>query len=184
MPPIIVSAIATQHMERGDYVPLWYYFTNAGLDDAAKAFSILKEGALSLIKRDDNSTSLIPALLFKELRSIIEDNKTSWDDFCIAAPHMILAMSQSEWPPDWITMMTEFWTNINTHPYRSSRDPLDWSTILLYQAKQRKLWHQAIISPGHGDEPPHQIHSYTLLFLLFHYFLYIANPPLHTPAPM
>ena len=33
-----------------------------------------------------------------------------------------------------------------------------------------------------GDEPPHQIHSYTLLFSLFHYFLYIINPPLHTPC--
>ena len=47
-------------------------------------------------------------------------------------------------------MMTEFWTNINTHPYRSSRDPLDWSTLLLYQVEQRKLWHQAINSPDHG----------------------------------
>ena len=34
----------------------------------------------------------------------------------------------------------------------------------------------------HGDEPPHQICLYTLLFLLFHYFLYIINPPLCTPA--
>ena len=33
-----------------------------------------------------------------------------------------------------------------------------------------------------GDEPPHQIHSYTLLFSLFHYFLYIIDPPLHTPT--
>ena len=30
------------------------------------------------------------------------------------------------------------------------------------------------------DEPPHQIHSYTLLFLLFLRFLYIIDPPLHT----
>ena len=44
-PPIIVSAIATQYMDRGDYAPLWY-FTNAGLDDAAKAFSILREDVL------------------------------------------------------------------------------------------------------------------------------------------
>ena len=32
----------------------------------------------------------------------------------------------------------------------------------------------------YGDEPPHQILSYTLLFLLFLYFLYIADPPLCT----
>ena len=33
-----------------------------------------------------------------------------------------------------------------------------------------------------GDEPPHQICSYTLLFSLFLYFLYIIDPPLHTPT--
>ena len=146
---IIISAIATQHMDKGEYVPLWY-FTNAGLDNTVKAFSILEEDGLSLVERDNGSTSLIPALSSKESRSVVEDNKLSWDNFCISVPHMILAMSYSEWPPDWINMMTEFWTNINTHPYRSLRDPLDQSTLLLYQAEQRKLWHQAIHSPGHG----------------------------------
>ena len=34
-----------------------------------------------------------------------------------------------------------------------------------------------------SDEPPHQIHSYTLLFSLFHHFLYFADPPLCTSAP-
>ena len=33
-----------------------------------------------------------------------------------------------------------------------------------------------------SDEPPHQILLYALLFLLFHYFLYIGDPPLCTPC--
>ena len=136
-------------MDRGDYVPLWY-FTNTGLDNAAKAFNILREDVLSLVRKEDGSTSLIPVLSSKESRSITKDNKISWDDFCIVAPFMILAMSQSEWPPAQITMMTDFWMNINMHLYRSSRDQLDRSTLLLYQVEQRKLWHQAINSPGHG----------------------------------
>ena len=119
-------------MDKGDYVPLWY-FTNAGLDNAVKAFSILEEDALLLVKRDGGSTSLVLALSSKDSRSVVEDRKLAWDDFCIAALHMISAMSQSEWPPDWITMMMEFWMNISTHPYRSSRDPLDQSALLLYQ---------------------------------------------------
>ena len=32
MPPIIISTIATWCMDKGNYIPLWY-FTNAGLDD-------------------------------------------------------------------------------------------------------------------------------------------------------
>ena len=149
MPPIIISTIAVRRMDKGDYVPLWY-FTNAGLDDASKAFNIIEEDALSLIKAGDGSTSLVPALSSKESRNVVEDSNLSWDDFCIAAPRMILAMSRSEWPPDRIAMMTEFWSNLNTHPFRSSRDPLDRDALLLYQAEQRKLWHQAINSPGYG----------------------------------
>ena len=34
-----------------------------------------------------------------------------------------------------------------------------------------------------GDEPPHQIRSYTLLFSLFLHFPYVADPPLRTSAP-
>ena len=105
-------------MEKGDYVPLWY-FTNAGLDDVTKAFNILEDKALLFIKRSNSSTSLVPALSSKESRNIIEDSKLSWDKFCIAVPHMILAMSRAEWPPNRITMMMEFWSNLNMHPYRS-----------------------------------------------------------------
>ena len=35
---------------------------------------------------------------------------------------------------------------------------------------------------GDGDEPPHQIRSYTLLFSLFLHFPYITDPPLPTSA--
>ena len=70
-PPIIVSAIATQRMDKGDYIPLWY-FTNASLDDAAKAFSILEEDALSLVKRDNGSTLLVLAL---DSSSVVQDSK-------------------------------------------------------------------------------------------------------------
>ena len=140
-PLIIVSAIATWRMDKGDYVPLWY-FTNASLDDAAKAFSIMEEDVLALVRRDDGSTSLVPALSSKDSRSMIEDNNLPWDDFCIVVPHMISAMSWSEWPPECITMMTEFWTNINMHPYRSSRDLLDQSALPLYQKNVMASSHQ------------------------------------------
>ena len=69
-PLIIVSALATRRMDKGDYVPLWY-FTNSGLDDTAKAFSILKEDALSLIKRDDGSTSLVLCFCPRNLEALL-----------------------------------------------------------------------------------------------------------------
>ena len=50
-----------------------------------------------------------------------------------------------------------------------------------HEPNQVALIHMCL---SHGDEPPHQIRSYTLLFLLFLCFLYIADPPLCTSAPM
>ena len=82
-------------MEKGDYIPLWY-FTNASLDNVMKAFNILEDEALSFIKRSDRSTSLVPALSSKESRNVIKDSELSWDEFCITAPRMILAMSRAE----------------------------------------------------------------------------------------
>ena len=122
MPLIIISAMATWCMDKGDYISLCY-FTNVGPDNVAKAFSILEEDALSLVRRDDGLTLLVTALSSKKSRSIVEDNKLLWDNFCIVASHMILVMSWSKWPLERITMMMEFWMNINTHPHRSLRDP-------------------------------------------------------------
>jgi hypothetical protein len=148
-PPIIVSIMATRRLGKGDYVPLWYY-TNAGIDDASKSFSIIDEESLSLIKREDGSTSLVPTASSKETKTIVEDQDLTWDDFSIAAPRMIDALSLAEWPEDRIRMMVRFWANLTTHHFRSSRNQLDRDALLLYQAEQRRLWHQAINSPGHG----------------------------------
>ena len=54
-------------------------------------------------------------------------------------------------------------------------------TPFLYPNLMSKQWKHSLNIAG--DEPPHQIRSYTLLFLLFLCFLYIADPPLHTSAP-
>jgi len=63
---------------------------------------------------------------------------------------MINIMSHARWPNNRIKMTANFWSNLTVHPFRSSGNQLDKNTLLLYQGKQRKLWHQAISSPGHG----------------------------------
>ena len=55
------------------------------------------------------------------------------------------------------------------------------SKVMSDDKYSNKSW--SIVGQG-IDEPPHQICSYTLLFSLFHYFLCIINPPLHTLALM
>jgi len=46
-----------------------------------------------------------------------------------------------------VAMLAKFWGNLQVHELRSSRDPLDQKTLLVYQAEQRRLWHLAITSP-------------------------------------
>ena len=65
-PPVI----ATRRLEKGEYVPLWYY-TNAGLEDTTKSFNIVDEEALSLIRHEDSSTSPVPSLSSKESKAVV-----------------------------------------------------------------------------------------------------------------
>jgi hypothetical protein len=46
--------------------------------------------------------------------------------------------------------MTAFWGGIQIHLFHLSSSALNRNTLLLYQAEQCKLWHQAIWTPGHG----------------------------------
>ena len=63
-----------------------------------------------------------------------------------------------------------------------------WSEVfilcspVIIQFKEMTKQYVCVVDQS-GDEPPHQICSYTLLFLLFLRFLYIADPPLCTSAP-
>ena len=66
---------------------------------------------------------------------------------------MIVAMEDADWPPDRVNMLATFWANILSHPFRSSRNPLDQTALLAYQAKEHRLWHAAILPRGaYNDE--------------------------------
>ena len=60
------------------------------------------------------------------------------------------------------------------------------NSAVMVTGTTRKLFTHSFLpsSPNGADEPPHQIHSYTLLFSLFLCFPYIVDLPLHTSAPM
>ena len=60
---------------------------------------------------------------------------------------MIVAMEEADWPQERVAMLAKFWGNLQIHELRSSRDPLDQKTLIVYQAEQRRLWHLAISSP-------------------------------------
>jgi hypothetical protein len=147
--PVIAAQSATRRMDKGDCVPLWYY-TNKGLENALVTYNSVDNDALTLLRRPDGSTSLIPASSTKESKGVIEDRDIEWEDFCIAAPRMIEAMGRANWPPKRIQMMSNFWANLQEHPFRSSGAPFEQKSLLVYQADQRRMWHIAITNPHSG----------------------------------
>lgn len=92
-------------------------------------------------------TAWVPAVASREARTVA-DGSISWENFCQAVPRILLAMEAAKWPPQRLTMLANLWGKLQVHEFRSSRDPLDQRALIVYQAEQRRAWHQAIDSPG------------------------------------
>lgn len=63
---------------------------------------------------------------------------------------MIKAIGRANWPPKHIQMMSNFWANLQEHPFQSSSVPFKQKSLLVYQAEQRWMWHIAITNPYSG----------------------------------
>jgi hypothetical protein len=144
--PVFASNYAIRKMEKGLYVELWYY-TNAGLDEAMRNSNTTDDEAMVMLRLPNGSTSWVPAAATRTASTVTDDKNILWEDFCQAAPRMIVAMEEADWPQERVAMLAKFWGNLQVHELRSSRDPLDQKTLIVYQAEQRRLWHLAISSP-------------------------------------
>lgn len=144
--PVFASNYAVRKMEKGLYVELWYY-TNAGLDEALRNSNTTDDEAMVMLRLPNGTTSWVPAAAARTASAVTDDKNILWEDFCQAAPRMIVAMEEADWPSERVSMLAKFWGNLQIHELRSSRDPLDQKTLIVYQAEQRRLWHLAITSP-------------------------------------
>ena len=146
--PLIIPAILAVHkMDKGKYVPIWYY-TKVGLKNA-KSFAAIDNNALTLVTNSDSTTMAIPATSLRDAKGMVEDHDLTMEQFQVGAMWMLTAMKQAKWPTDRIQMMEAFWTKIMDHPYQTSLDEWDQLTLLLYQSEQQKQWLQTINSPAY-----------------------------------
>jgi hypothetical protein len=116
LPPVVPMQCAVTRLEKGKYVPLWY-FTNASLKSALKIFSTTNDKALSMIRAPDGSTSWISAPSSLEAKGLVEDQDLNWEDFCIVVSRIVTAMRAVDWDPNRVNMLVAFWTGIQTHPF-------------------------------------------------------------------
>ncbi|KAG6889962.1 hypothetical protein C0992_003442 [Termitomyces sp. T32_za158] len=146
-PVEIPSRFATAKLQKGQYVELWY-FTNAGLRHARTNEATVDEDAIMAVAGRDGRVDLVPATATKEAKAVVPDRQLTWDDFTIAVRCILFTMEAAAWTEQRIAMLANFWGRLQSHPFRSSPDPLDTDALLLYQDEQRRAWHQAITSPA------------------------------------
>ena len=144
----IPAPVAATRMKKAEYVELWY-FTNAGLRAAESSIvkSSKNDGSFVLIHDEEtNVASFVPAatVAISASSGLIEDADLSWEDFAEATPRMLSFMGIMEWPQDRIKMFFDFWSTIQSHPWRYVDDKLSQRALLVYQGDQRKRWHLAI----------------------------------------
>lgn len=107
VPRVIASNYAVKKMEKGLYVELWYY-TNAGLDEAFRNSNTMDDEAMMMIRLPNGSTSWAPAASStRNAASVTEDRNILWEDFCQAAPRMIVAMEEADWPQERVAMLAK-----------------------------------------------------------------------------
>ncbi|KAG0691949.1 hypothetical protein DFH29DRAFT_1009751 [Suillus ampliporus] len=130
IPVIIPSHYAVRKLKAGEYCKL-YYFTNKGLKDAKKSILSTEAPGLMLTTTADGQQTWVNADETRDPKAVItKDKNLSWEHFNKAAPCMIMAMKQHEWPEDRVTMHIQFWTVLQNHCWRHAYDPLKQHALL------------------------------------------------------
>ena len=112
--PVVAANYAIRKMEKGLYVELWYY-TNASLDEAFQNSNTVDDKAMMMVQIPNGSTSWALAAATRTSLAVINDKNILWEDFCQAAPRMILAMEEADWPQERVEMIAKFWENLQVH---------------------------------------------------------------------
>jgi hypothetical protein len=104
--PVIVFSYMVRKMEKGLFFELWYYI-NAGLDEALHNSNLVNDKAMVMLQLPNGSTSWVPAASARTASGVINNKNILWEDFCQAAPHMIIAMEEAGWPQDHVAMVSK-----------------------------------------------------------------------------
>ncbi|KAG6851656.1 hypothetical protein C0991_007294, partial [Blastosporella zonata] len=147
--PEIISSYAMTHLQKGQYVELWY-FTNEGMAWGLNMGPVNKN-ALSQTVDSDGNVSWAPTTTAKAAKDVWKDRDLSWEQLLMATPRFLEAIQAADWTPQHQTMMHNLLAGLQSHPYQFTANPLDRRTLVRYLCEQRLLWHQSIkVAVGRG----------------------------------
>jgi len=137
-----------KQMESRNYVKL-FYFTNQGISDAEEVATTPDDDTYVWKRQDNGTRSFVETSMAKKglKTDPLTDEKLSWEQFFEATLRQIKFMKSYQWPQDRIDMFCSFFLGIQTHPWWTSMHPFCKKALLVYQAKQQRLWHHTIGSP-------------------------------------
>ncbi|KIN97237.1 hypothetical protein M404DRAFT_32459 [Pisolithus tinctorius Marx 270] len=141
-PVNIPAPYASRKLLKGEYCEL-YFFTNAGLAEAESFNPSVDDEALTLLKTDSGQHLWVPASATRDKASVIKDEDLTWEQFGEAALRMVEAMRNHDWPEESVQMHIDFWTALESHPWRRSPREHYKRALLLYQSQQRQRWHRS-----------------------------------------
>lgn len=128
---------AAERLRQRKYVGL-YYFTRAGLAEAAKLPSSDAAGMFL----DPDSGTLRSGI--KESKNFRPDSELTWEEWTYAKSGFISAMEDSKWPQPYLDMYQQFFVNLESDPIRRSDPVLGDKVLIDYLHHARKEFHAHI----------------------------------------
>jgi hypothetical protein len=150
-PITLPSQVAIRKIQQHKFCELWY-FTNDGLDaaDASLSYAI-DDDSLSFVPSTDGTPTLVPTASARDKSHVTQDENLSMEQFGQASPRMIPFMYDHGWAQPHVQMHINFWSTIENHKWRNSRNRNQQRALLVYQGQQRRRWHNCITSPRAFD---------------------------------
>lgn len=134
--PRQISRFALEKLKKFEWVHLWY-FTMAGILDAALSASNIADNSLNL-KQTDAGYIIEYAKAAKPSRSAVKDESLKWYQI-VEAKHNILE-AIAGWPKKNRMALTAFFLQLEKLRGMGTSE----KALILYQARIRKLWHAGL----------------------------------------
>jgi hypothetical protein len=134
------TTFAIEKLRRFEYVPLWY-FTQQGRQAADKDRAS-NEDLWDVTKTSDNRLSLRTASSNRPSPNALSDEQLTWEQFMDANHLFCRWLIPAGWPEDYAKILLSFFWQLENH--EDMGNPEGKETLLLYQARTRKAWHDEL----------------------------------------
>ena len=134
------STFALEKFRKYEYVPLWY-FTEQGCQSADKERDF-SEDIWDFTRTSDDRIALRAATANRPSSNALSDEQLTWEQFLDANRLLCRWLIPAGWPENYAKLLTTFFWQIESDERKTI--PRGKDTLLLYQARIRKAWHDEL----------------------------------------